>query len=134
MSRPISKAASLRSAPWAASVISLPRVVVGVSGCTDEALPDMYIAATCTSALDGSFAARRPKFALPLEQALAHAARDAAASVGDGATRGRLEPGLAADFAIVDVDPFTAGAESLLTARVTRTVVAGETVHDIDGL
>jgi predicted amidohydrolase YtcJ len=95
-----------------------------------EALPNMYIAATRKSALDGSFAPRHPQFALPLEQALAHATRDAAASVGDGATRGRLEAGLAADFAIVDVDPFTAGAESLLTARVVRTVVAGETVYD----
>ncbi|KAF2411729.1 amidohydrolase, partial [Microbacterium sp. B35-04] len=58
-----------------------------------EALPNMYIAATRRSALDGSFAPRHPQFALPLEQALAHATRDAAASVGDGATRGRLEAG-----------------------------------------
>jgi predicted amidohydrolase YtcJ len=99
-----------------------------------EALPNMYIAATRMSALDGSFAPRHPQYALPLEQALAHATRDAAASVGDGATRGRLEAGLAADFAIVDVDPFTAGPESLLTARVVRTVVAGETVHDAGAL
>ena len=90
----------------------------------------MYIAATRKSALDGSFVPRHPQFALPLEQALGHATRDAAASVGDGAWRGRLEAGLAADFAIVDVDPFAAGPESLLTARVVRTVVAGATVYD----
>jgi predicted amidohydrolase YtcJ len=95
-----------------------------------EALPNMYIAATRKSALDGSFAPRHPHYALPLEQALGHATRDAAASVGDGATRGRLEAGLAADFAIVDVDPFDAGAESLLTARIVRTVVGGTTHYD----
>ena len=67
---------------------------------------------------------------IDLEQALGHATRDAAASVGDGTWRGRLEAGLAADFAIVDVDPFAAGPESLLTARVVRTVVAGATVYD----
>ena len=97
-------------------------------------LPNMYIATTRKSALDGSFAPRHPQYALPLEQALAHATRDAAASVGDGGTRGRLEAGLAADFAIVDVDPFAAGPESLLTARVVRTVVAGQTVYDADAL
>lgn len=95
-----------------------------------EALPNMYIAATRRSALDDSFAPRHPHFALPLAQALGHATRDAAASVGDGATRGRLEAGLAADFAIVDADPFADGPEALLTARVVRTVVAGETRYD----
>ena len=95
-----------------------------------EALPNMYIAATRRSALDDSFTPRHPQFALPLAQALGHATRDAAASVGDGATRGRLEAGLAADFAIIDADPFADGPESLLTARVVRTVVAGATRYD----
>lgn len=95
-----------------------------------EALPNMYIAATRKSALDPSFAPRHPQFALPLEDAIGHATRDAAISVGDGDTRGRLEPGLAADFAVIDADPFTAGPEALLTARVVRTVVAGSPVFD----
>ncbi|MFE7845653.1 amidohydrolase [Microbacterium sp. NPDC057407] len=95
-----------------------------------EALPNMYIAATRKSALDPSFEPRHPQFALPLEDSIGHATRDAAASVGDGDDRGRLETGLAADFAVIDVDPFTEGPESLLTARVLRTVVAGEPVFD----
>jgi len=95
-----------------------------------EALPNMYIAATRRSALDGSFEPQHPHFALPLAQALGHATRDAAASVGDGATRGRLEAGLAADFAIVDADPFAEGPEALLAAQVVRTVVAGLTRYD----
>lgn len=95
-----------------------------------EALPNVYIAATRRSALDPSFEPRHPHFALPLEDAIAHATRDAAASVGDGDERGRLEAGLAADFAVIDVDPFTDGTESLRTARVIRTVVAGRTEFD----
>lgn len=95
-----------------------------------EALPNMYIAATRGSALDPSFAPQHPQYALPLEQALGHATRDAAVSVGEGDLRGRLEAGMAADFAIVDVDPFTAGTEALLRARVVRTVVAGEAQYD----
>ena len=99
-----------------------------------EALPNMYIAATRASALDPSFAPQHPQFALPLEQALGHATRDAAASVGEGHLRGRLEAGMAADFAVVDVDPFTAGTEALLRARVVRTVVAGESQYDAGDL
>ena len=99
-----------------------------------EALPNVYIAATRKSALDPSFAPRHPQFALPLEDAIGHATRDAAASVGDGDERGRLETGLAADFAVIDIDPFTAGTESLRTARVIRTVVAGQTEFDAGAL
>lgn len=95
-----------------------------------EALPNMYIAATRKSALDPSFEPRHPHFALPLEDSIAHATRDAAASVGDGDERGRLEAGLAADFAVIDADAFADGPESLLTARVVRTVVAGTPVFD----
>lgn len=94
-----------------------------------EPLPNMYIAATRRSALDASFAPRHPQFALPLDQALGHATRDAAASVGDGDARGRLEAGLAADFAVIDADPF-ADVESLLSAGVVRTVVGGEIRYD----
>jgi predicted amidohydrolase YtcJ len=91
-----------------------------------DALPNLYVAATRRSALDPSFPATHPQYALPLASAIVHATRDAAASVGDGATRGRLATGLAADFAVIDTDPFR-DAEALLTARVVRTVVGGRT-------
>jgi predicted amidohydrolase YtcJ len=96
------------------------------------ALPNMYIAATRRSALDPSFPARNARFALPLGQAIGHATRDAAASVCEEGVRGRLVEGLAADFAVVDADPFTAGVDALLTARVVRTVVAGRTRFEAD--
>lgn len=96
-----------------------------------EALPNMYVAATRGSALDASFPPRQPQQALPLAQAIGHATRDAAASVGDGTLRGRLEAGLATDFAVVDADPFADGPEVLLTARIVRTVVAGEPVFEV---
>ncbi|KQM80642.1 amidohydrolase [Agromyces sp. Leaf222] len=97
-----------------------------------EALHNMYVAATRRSALDPSFEPSLPGFALPLAEAIGHATRDAAASCGDGDARGRLVAGLAADFAVLDVDPFAAGEASLLTARVIRTVVAGATVFEAD--
>jgi predicted amidohydrolase YtcJ len=58
-----------------------------------------------------------------------HATRDAAASVMEEDRRGRLMAGLAADFAVLDADPFVHGEESLLDARVLRTVVGGRTEY-----
>ncbi len=92
------------------------------------ALANMYVAATRASALDLSVPAVHPHEALPLSNAIGHATRDAAASVGDGAWRGRIAPGLAADLMVVDTDPFAAGDAALLTARVVLTVVAGRSV------
>lgn len=90
-----------------------------------DALANMYVAATRASALDPSVPAVHPQYALPLADAIGHATRDAAASVGDADWRGRLAPGYAADLVVIDTDPFTAGAASLLTARPVRTMVAG---------
>lgn len=95
-----------------------------------QALSNMYVAATRASALDPDMPAVQPQYALPLDRAIAHATRDAAASIGDGAWRGRITVGHAADFAVLDSDPFSEGDASLLTARVVRTVIAGRTVYD----
>ncbi|MGW9113247.1 amidohydrolase [Microbacterium sp. NPDC055683] len=95
-----------------------------------EALANMYVAATRASALDPASAAVHPHLALPLERAIAHATRDAAASTGDGAWRGRIAAGHAADFAVLDVDPFAEGPRALLRARVVRTVIGGRTEYE----
>ena len=96
-----------------------------------EALANMYVATTRASALDPSVPAVHPQYALPLDRAIGHATRDAAASVGDGAWRGRIAPGCAADVVVLDADPFAAGASSLLTARVVETIVAGRSRYAI---
>lgn len=90
-----------------------------------DALANMYVASTRASALDRSVPATHPHFALPLAAAIGHATRDAAASVGDGAWRGRIAPGFAADLVVLDTDPFAEGTASLLEARVIETIVAG---------
>jgi predicted amidohydrolase YtcJ len=90
-----------------------------------QPLPNLYVAATRSSALDPSLPTMQPQYAMPLDRAVAHATRDAAASVGDGEWRGRIAVGHAADFAVLDADPFAEGDASLLTARVLRTFIAG---------
>ncbi|MEY9951502.1 amidohydrolase [Leifsonia sp. EB34] len=93
-----------------------------------QALANLYVASTRASALDPSVPAVHPQYALPLARAVAHATRDAAASVGDGEWRGRIAPGYAADLAVLDSDVFAEGPASLLRARVVETIVAGRTV------
>lgn len=97
-----------------------------------ESLPNLYIAATRRSALDGSFPPNHPEYAVPLADAVRHATRDAAYSCREEHVRGRLAPGLAADFAVIDRDPFELGEASLLEARVVRTVVAGRVEYETD--
>ena len=93
------------------------------------ALANMYVASTRASALNPSVGAVQPQYALPLERAVAHATRDAAASVGDADWRGRIAPGHAADLVVLDTDVFAGGAPSLLTAGIVETIVAGRTTY-----
>ncbi|WP_336297682.1 MULTISPECIES: amidohydrolase [Microbacterium] len=95
------------------------------------ALANMFIAATRRSAADPSLPPVLPHFALPLEQAIVHGTRDAAASLGEEHLRGSLAAGMRADFAVLDRDPFALGPDALLAASVVRTVVGGRTVHVI---
>ena len=94
-----------------------------------QPLPNMYIAATRKSPTVHDATPLRPDFALPLDVAVAHGTRESAWACFEERRRGMLRAGLAADFAILDTDPFLAGAESMLSARVVRTVVGGSTVH-----
>lgn len=95
-----------------------------------EPLPNMYVASTRASALDTAFPAIHPERAIPLERALQHATRDAAASVGDGEHRGTLRSGSAADFVVIADNPFALGLPTLLQTRVTRIIVGGLTAFD----
>ncbi len=92
-------------------------------------LRNMYIAATRRSPNVPSAVPHRPDWALPLADAVAYATRDAAWASFEEARRGMLRAGLAADLVVLDRDPFRDGPETLLTARVVRTVVDGRTVH-----
>jgi predicted amidohydrolase YtcJ len=88
-------------------------------------LPNMYVATTRRSAVDANLEPNLPKYALPLGEALAHSTRDAAYSCRWEDITGQLVAGKAADFVVLDKDPFVMGEESLLCAQVQLTVVAG---------
>jgi predicted amidohydrolase YtcJ len=88
----------------------------------------MYIATTRKSAVDPALEPNLPGYALPMARALGHATRDAAYSCRWEDLTGQLVAGKAADFVVLDEDPFTAGSDSLLRASVRMTVVGGSPV------
>ncbi|MDF2896726.1 MAG: hypothetical protein K0Q46_3512 [Rhodococcus erythropolis] len=88
-------------------------------------LPNMFVATTRRSAIDPSLAPNLPEYALPLVDALAHATRDAAYSCRWENITGQLVEGKAADFVVLENNPFTEGPDSLLTTKIAMTVVAG---------
>ncbi|MGN6792871.1 MAG: amidohydrolase [Streptosporangiaceae bacterium] len=92
-------------------------------------LHNMFIASTRRSALNPPLAPYLPHFALPLTDAIVHGTASSAwACRGDGAF-GRLRPGLAADFVVLDTDPFADGPEALLGAQVVQTFARGTAIY-----
>jgi predicted amidohydrolase YtcJ len=89
----------------------------------------MFIASTRRSALNPPLEPYLPHFALPLGEAIVHGTADSAwACRGDGVF-GRLRAGLAADFVVLDADPFTDGPEALLGAQVIQTFSRGAAIY-----
>ncbi|MDV7083258.1 amidohydrolase [Rhodococcus opacus] len=123
-----------RAFPWPEMTAAGAVLALGSDAPTapHPPLPNMYIATTRKSAIDPGLAPNLPEYALPMADALAHATRDAAYSCRWDDLTGQLVTGKAADFVVLDGDPFTAGADSLLTARVQLTVVAGSVRHEAE--
>ena len=96
-----------------------------------QPLPNMYIAATRRSPYVPDATPLRPDFALPLADAIGYATRDSAWACFEEGRRGMLRQGLAADFVVLDRDPVRGEPIDLLETRVVRTVVAGQTVHQL---
>ncbi|MEX2510282.1 MAG: amidohydrolase [Homoserinimonas sp.] len=118
-----------RGFPWPELVAAGAPLVFGTDAPTAPypPLPNMFIAATRRSAFDQSLPANLPVYAMPIADALGHATRVAAWSCGRESDLGSLSTGKLADFIVLDTNPLTAAPEELLTARVKRTVVGGET-------
>lgn len=122
-----------RGYPWGELAEAGARLALGTDAPTApyDPLPNLFIAATRRSAFDPALPANVPGNAMAIADAVRRATRDAAYSARWDGELGVLRAGASADFAILDTDPFRDGPEAFLTARVVRTVVAGETVHEV---
>jgi predicted amidohydrolase YtcJ len=93
-------------------------------------LPNMFVASTRRSAADPSLEPNVGRYALPLATAIRHATRDAAWACRAEDDQGRLAGGLLADFTVIDRDVLRGDPAELLSARVLRTVLGGQTIYE----
>jgi hypothetical protein len=70
-----------------------------------------------------------PAEAITIDEALDAYTRGGAVASGDDAQRGRLQPGMQADLAVLSGDPRVTPPEALTALRVTQTWVGGQQVH-----
>ena len=84
--------------------------------------------------LDGSLAPYRPEEAMSVAEALnSYTAEGAYASFEEG-FKGRISPGMAADFAVLSGDPFAVPAHKIARIRAVLTVLGGKTVYTEGGM
>jgi len=120
-----------RGFPWGELADAGATVALGTDAPTApyDPLANLYIAATRKSALVPGLPANLPHHAMAIADAVRRATRDAAYAARWDGELGVLRPGAAADFFVIDADPFRDGADVLLEANVRLTVLAGEVVH-----
>jgi len=73
----------------------------------------------------------RPQERLTRPEALALFTSDAAYAAFEEHERGRIEPGMQADFTVLEADPMTAAASRIPGIRVILTLVEGRVAHDL---
>ncbi len=84
--------------------------------------------------LDGSLTPYRPEEAMSVAEALSsYTAEGAYASFEEG-FKGRIAPGMAADFTVLSGDPFAVPAHEIHRIRAVQTVLAGKTVYSEGGM
>lgn len=125
-----------RAYPWGEFADAGATIALGTDAPTAPYTPfaNLYIAATRRSAFDQGLAANLPDNAMAVADAVRRATRDAAYASRWEGELGVLHTGAAADFVVIDADPFRDGPEALLGATARLTVLAGEIVHSVDGI
>lgn len=118
--------------PWAKIVASGARLALGTDAPTAPyaALPNLFIATTGGSAIDPELPPYHPERAFSAADGLIAQTRLAAEASRVEHETGQLAPGLAANFAVLDLNPLTAAPRELLAGSVLRTVVAGRTRYE----
>jgi predicted amidohydrolase YtcJ len=71
-----------------------------------------------------------PEGRLTADQAIAAYTMGSAFGEFEDKEKGRLMPGMLADFIVLDRDPTASSPEKLLGTKVLRTVVGGKTVYE----
>jgi predicted amidohydrolase YtcJ len=123
-----------RGYPWREFADAGATLALGTDAPTApyDPLANLYIAATRRSAFDPDLPPNVPRNAMALADAVRRATRDAAYAARWDGELGVLRSGAAADFLVLDADPFRDGAAALLDASVRLTVLGGVVVHEAE--
>ena len=82
--------------------------------------------------LDGSLPPYRPEEALSVEEALQIYTAEGAHASFEEDFKGRIQPGMAADFVILDRNPFEVPAQEIHRIRTLQTFLGGKCVYKAD--
>ncbi|GAB3192909.1 amidohydrolase [Nesterenkonia suensis] len=117
--------------PWRRFREASVAITLGTDAPTapHEALPNLYIALTGGSSLSPGLPPYHPERAFTPEEAVTALTAGGARAGEMEDLRGRIRPGLEANFVVLDVDPRTEDPGALLGAAVCRTYVRGEERH-----
>ena len=79
--------------------------------------------------LDGSLPPYRPEEAMSVQEALRSYTLEGAYASFEEGFKGRIAPGMAADFVVLSDDPFSIPASEISRIRAVQTVLGGKTVY-----
>ncbi len=104
-----------------------------IAGASDwpVSTPEVFKAIFQAETRSGDGKALFPEQDLPRESMLYGYTINAARAMKQEATIGSIEPGKAADFALLDRDVLTVPAEQMRDTQVLATMVAGEWVYQL---
>jgi predicted amidohydrolase YtcJ len=71
-----------------------------------------------------------PEQRLTIDQAIAAYTSGSAFAEFEEKEKGKIQPGMLADFVVLDRDPAASSPEKLLATKVLRTVIGGKTVYE----
>jgi predicted amidohydrolase YtcJ len=117
------------SYPWGELAANGIPLAFGTDAPVEVLNPFLGLYAAVTRQNEAGTAEYFPEQKVPIELAIsAYTFGSAWAELSEN-EKGRIEPGMLADFVVLDRDISTAPAQGLLKARVLRTVVGGQTVY-----
>jgi len=79
--------------------------------------------------LDGDLPPYRPEEAMSVEEALLSYTAEGAHASFEEAFKGKIQPGMAADFAVLSDNPFSIPADEIRNIQVLKTVLGGRVVY-----
>ena len=118
------------SYPWADYVKNKVMLAFGTDYPVEPITPFRGMYAAVTRKNEAGTKTYFPEQKLTIDQAIAAYTTGAAYAEFEENTKGLLQPGMLADFVVLDRDLTKVPAEEILKTKVLRTVVGGKTIYD----